>query len=782
MPGADDKVVLQVMIDIADSKKQFKGLEDVLKKVAKQSTKMTSASDKAIKDQMRSVQGLAKAHKEAANAAVQAEKRKQQEIQKTTKSQKEAQEEMKKSMGMFEKMGKRISDWQKGGGFGRAGRAVGRGIGRGARAIPGAAMSLGSGLLGFAMGGMTNAFSTWQQYGAARFGLTGTGASVKGMARATRAGTGLGFTPIQTVSQAPGVARAAGAAERVTLAQQLALGGGGMQVGEATGIMGALRQAGVTFGGQARAGGSTEQRMFRQQRQGAKELSRLVEGGLISGLERARLPEYLQGVSQIAEEVGGRQTGRVNVRDIGALIAQIGQVPGMQGRRGIQMARQLDQAIRAPGGGEAGQQLILQSLGFGKPGGSRDYYSAIRQQQRGLFGEGGAQTLTKVLGEITQQYGVVGAGGKSPQMEEANLVASQQLGLTIDQVEALQEVNNSNMDQKEKLKKIKEQMEKAMPIEKQALKASKEGFAGIAKRLAGLQAANIGIGAKLAGPMIQLQNIQMRFLKDIAPFVADALKMLVKLLKMIYGSISSLVNALKKWGPIKKLFETTKEREKRLREEGAYIEKPQRKVDYMLKRMGQATTFGEVIRRQQLRSKADFKSWIRARGKERGGAMAGAESELKARYERVNELRRVLKKGRYSLAASPDPAVIQAGEAFLRAAGGRSKDIALQKLTAAMQKHRGSLTMDPRGKRLTPEQLQMWQRSQQRDPTAGWDIPKRGQLRKIRKGAFTDPTAPTPEQIEGLKPGSTVPAGTRTITVPVTETNPRKLQGTPVQD
>lgn len=542
MPGTEDKVVLQVAIDVADSKKEFGKFSNVLKGVAKQTSGMTDASDKAMKKQIRTAQELGKAHKEATNAAVQGERKKQREADRTTDSLKKQAKEAKRTGGLFEKMGKGMQRFMQSKQVKRFGREVDSAISKTGRA----GMSMMSGLWGFVMGGIQGAYSQYLQYGAQMAQLTGTGATRAGLRGAQKAGVGMGFRPTQTLAHMAAAGRAVGLpGGGATTAQRFALAGGGMQVGEAVGIMGGLRQAGVTFGGQSRAGGGLGTQMIRQQRQGAKELSRLIEGGLISGLERARLPEYLQGVSQIAEQVGGRQAGRVDVRGIGARMALLGQVPGMQGRRAMQMGARLDQMIRAPGGGEAGQQLMLQAMGFGKPGGSVSFYEATKRQQRGFFGKGGGQNLIDVFKEVTQQYGVAGAGGTGASMEEANLVLSQISGLTLDQVESMQEIMNSGVDQKEKLRKITELMDKSQPIEKQSLTALKKGFSGTAKYLAGLEATNIKIGGRMAKTMMKLQKFQLKALDVLSNYLPKIFKQLEK----IAGFIYDIYLAIKSWLP-----------------------------------------------------------------------------------------------------------------------------------------------------------------------------------------------------------------------------------------
>ena len=78
---------------------------------------------------------------------------------------------------------------------------------------------------------------------------------------------------------------------------------------------------------------------------------------------------------------------------------------------------------------------------------------------------------------------------------------------------------NSGKDQKEKLAKIKEAMEEGKPLPKRQLEATKQGFAHMAKRLAGIEAKASKIGGKMAKTMEDLQDLQFKVLKLIASFM-----------------------------------------------------------------------------------------------------------------------------------------------------------------------------------------------------------------------------------------------------------------------
>jgi hypothetical protein len=566
MPAAEEKVVLQLSLDLKDAKKEMKDFRKDVKGIQKETISASKDTDKAWRDQKKTLDELAKTVRMLAQVTVESERKRQQEAKKTTDTFKKQEESLKKQEDTIKKIGKEMRGQTRAGAAGAAGAATPeqrRRVGFGRRAV-GAGVGLVSGIGGFFMGGLQSGFGQYMGYGQAQFGLAGMG-TPQGLQRGLRGargigGAGLGYGPTETVQQAAQVGRQTGSIGAVYRAQQLALAGGGMGVGEAAGIMGGFREAGMRFGLGREARTKADRREdIRIQREASKTMGSLIEGGMISGLDKAKLPEYLQSVSQVAEEVGGRQFGRVNLRGIGAGLSQLMGELGITPRRAMGVSRQFDQMIRAPGAGEAGNALVMQAFGFGKPGGQTSYYDALKRQQRGYFGEGGRQNLQDVFGEVYRQYGVKGGGGKGPEQQEANIVLSQLSGLTLDQVESLGEVLNSNKSQEEKMKKIKEAMEKAEPIEKQALNESKKGFAGIKKHVAGIEGAMIGLGAKFAPEMLKFQKAQIDALQSMAPLVRSGMNLLVKHLPDLVMAIKGMTDILRNIGAEFGLTKSTQE-------------------------------------------------------------------------------------------------------------------------------------------------------------------------------------------------------------------------------
>jgi hypothetical protein len=229
--------------------------------------------------------------------------------------------------------------------------------------------------------------------------------------------------------------------------------------------------------------------------------------------------------------------GRVKVDPIRQQMAMLlrGGVGGGSPTRAMQVAASLDQMIRQPGGGMAGQAVVLQAMGFGRPGGKTGYYEAMKQQQRGIQDP---QNLMKVFQEVNRQRGVAGAGGMGPGQQEANLQLATMSGLSLEIVEQLQEIYNSDKSVEEKMTESEEVLKKALPVEKQSLKALESGFAGVKKHLNTIEAMNISIGKEIAPDMMKLQKLQLGLVKDLAKFMPQMIKILQQIFHVLRATLA----------------------------------------------------------------------------------------------------------------------------------------------------------------------------------------------------------------------------------------------------
>jgi hypothetical protein len=170
--------------------------------------------------------------------------------------------------------------------------------------------------------------------------------------------------------------------------------------------------------------------------------------------------------------------------------------------------------------------MMLQALGFGKPGGQTSYYDALKSQQQGMQKP---ENVAAMFKEVYSQLGVAGGGGGGKNQQEANIALNEMTGLSLDQIEKLGDIFNSGKSAEEQMKAVKDQLQKSEPIEKQALRQMTD-FGGTAIRIAGKTDTLIGIGAKTAPMFEKIEKWQLGALK----WMSDALPAISKWLEKIY--------------------------------------------------------------------------------------------------------------------------------------------------------------------------------------------------------------------------------------------------------
>jgi hypothetical protein len=564
----NEKIVIELELKVKELQKDLGKAEKEIKGWSKAAVKNTEEIVSVLKEMKDDLKDLAKHYKETGAAAARASRQQTESSKSAAREQKKLNDELQRTLEL-------VGGGARGGGRAGAGRG-GRGRrlfdergafydvrhpfgggpqGRGMGRIGRTALNIAGGVGGFVLGGMQQAYGTYMQYGAARYGMTGLGtpaAMRRGMRAAGRGRTGvsLGFTPTETAQMAPGVAGATGALGATGVAQQLALAGGfgPGRAGEAVQYMGVMRQAGAEFGG----AGNIKARQ--------KEFSKTIALGMESGLEKARLPEFFAGVGSLVRSQFATAAGKVDANTIAKQLAVLGAGgAGFQGARGAQIMGQLDAMIKRPGGGEAGQAVVLQAMGFGKPGGKVNYYDALKKQQKGIRDP---SNIRAIMDEVYRQRGAVEAGGADPRNREANMMFAQMSNLSLEQVETLKNIHASNMTSAEKQAEIEKVMKDAEPVDKQALRVSKEGFAGIKKHQAGVEAMQIKVGAKFAGPMMKLQKFQLQMLDHLT----DWLPKVIGWLKKIWEGIMTVVRWVMPEDERKKLKDITQEYEKTRKE------------------------------------------------------------------------------------------------------------------------------------------------------------------------------------------------------------------------
>ena len=523
------KIVIELDLQIQNLKKQNKIVLQELEKLRTKTGVIQKGQKSGSKDHISGIEQSTKGIKRQTAALMQQE---HVRAKNAKNSHKDLDEHKKKLVGigkfLLTPVGKFVGAFAMGSGFGALRGPVGRGGVAGAAGWAGSMVGRGisravGGVLGFALSSLTQAYQTKVQVGMARGGLTGLGTRKQFFGQRGPRGSTLGFNPIESAAHAQMIGRATGNIGATSYAQQAARATG-MDVGEAAGFMGQIRQAGYGFGGAARG--------MQPGNGGPEQFQKVIALGMESGLENARIPEFLQGIGAITQAVGNRISGAVNVQGIAAFQAVLGRsgVPGFQGRRGMAVGAQLNQAIQKPGGGEAGQSIMLQALGFGKPGGGTDYYTALKQQQEGL---NRPQNIAAMFKEVYSQLGVAGAGGKVGSNQEANIALSEMTGLGLQQIEDLGQILNSGKSVEEQMKEINELTKGQKSVADQSLEAMKE-FGGEIRRVAGKMETMATAGQKMSNIFTTVEKYQLKammWLAERAPELEKWLRDIYILLK-----------------------------------------------------------------------------------------------------------------------------------------------------------------------------------------------------------------------------------------------------------
>lgn len=395
-----------------------------------------------------------------------------------------------------ERLKKRAAQAQGGAGAGKkafAGGVTGAAIGT-------AIARAGMGLWNFFVGGVQAGYQNYVQYGQTKGRTAGLGpgkAINRGIGGAM--GSRLGFSKTDTAAMVPSMGRATG--ELGPREMQQAMRATGQGEGEVADVFSTIRRAGFDFTGAGKG----------KQSAGGRQFQQLIAGGMASGLERARLPEYFQGVQKIAEEQRNINTGVISIKDIAKQLTMLGQSgrPGMQGAAGVSILEKFNGALQRPGGGEFGENFIRQAMGFGKPGGSTGYYDAEKMREEGITGKSGAGNIQRIMTELRKQFGTG---------QESNLALREVAGTSLDQGEQLNKIYNGPGSTEEKLSKIEEVMKASEPLEKQSLDAMK-GVGGMLQRIAGKTDAMLGLGSKFANEVEKLEDLQLKALLKISDAV-----------------------------------------------------------------------------------------------------------------------------------------------------------------------------------------------------------------------------------------------------------------------
>lgn len=384
-------------------------------------------------------------------------------------------------------------------------------------AVAGAVVATAGLVVGTVSSQISAGFDQYVDYGKALTTLMGTGATETAGDTLREKGIRQGYTATETIQQAGEIARGTGQYGAVTQAQQVTRGTT-LNMGESAGFMQSLTQAGTGFGGRA---GS----------QGLKQMSKAIALGTEAGIDEARLPEYMKGVEKVVQLQAGRQGGDIDTFEYAKVLQAMGQFggSGLQGARGGAVLSQLNEAIVKPGGGEAGQALMMQAMGFGTPSGGATYYEARKRQQEGATPEN--------IKALFEQVGSQSGGG-----EETILKLEEMTGLSITQLEKMDKVvqEMTGTDRDEAIQKI---IDEGASVEDKSLSEMKK-LGKVAEQAADFQNRLVDIGAKSYEAIINMQVAINRMVDELLPFAITVLEKLASIMTIIAniqgGGIGSL--------------------------------------------------------------------------------------------------------------------------------------------------------------------------------------------------------------------------------------------------
>lgn len=493
---ANAKLTVELAADSKNLKQELKAIREQERAQNKAAKIQVREADKQYKAEKKRVADVAKLkekhHKDLVRK--QTMDRRQQERHEKTIFQNQVRQEKKladerKRERMLESRAEREADRRKSRAM-RAGKSILR-----------AGAGVAAGLAGYFVGAVTGAYGKRNEFHQAmgqNIGL-GSGKRIRAGVSGAR-GSRLGFDNIETAAHNRAMANATGVLGPRELQQGMRATG--MDAGNVSSIYSSFRKAGTSF-----AGGE-----FKGQSKGGREFAKMISAGMESGLEKGRLPEFAEGVTNILSQRGGVASGDVSPGGIAAQLAALGRtgLAGFQGERGANMMAKIDSSFSKTGGGEWGDNFMRMAMGFGRPGSGVGFYEAERQREKGTADPA---NMSKLLGEVVSQYGA----GK-----EGALGLRELTGVSLDQAEQLLKIHEEGGLSNDKLDEIGKVMEASKPLAEQSLTAMKD-IGGTLVRLAGRTNTLIGIGERVAPEIEKIEDWQFQLIKALLD-IKDVIK------------------------------------------------------------------------------------------------------------------------------------------------------------------------------------------------------------------------------------------------------------------
>lgn len=530
------KVNVKFHADVSDYLKSVKHLTKEGKTINLQNAKMSAVATKQQKAVIKLAKDSSKHHNQVSP-------KRSRELKEQSKLLQQQNKELKEQLELEKKLAKeRGSRGGRGGGRGGGGgggggggsqprqRPPGQGIGGpqgwAADLTQGILMGIGGqlvkglvSLISMPFQAISGQYEAYRSYAMSRSrlaGYAGGGISLDGSTEARKNLIQYGFSPEESISLLASTAKATG-------------GTGGYQAAgafskllgmDATGLLGSFAQAGQGV---------------KTQNAAEKALTRAVAAGIYSGLDKARLPEFVEGLQSLTGAAGGRAASVINPQEYARVLGLLGKtgLPGLQGSRGVGVAQALDQGFRNPGGGDEGRALVMASLGFGTPSGQTSWYNATKMMQQGLSvnGAGRMRALFRQTDNVYQSQ------------QESNVAIGEMFGLSLDQVEGVRQAFGKKSD-----REIDQMLKDMTASEKDVLidirNILKDSFLDQNRLQAEVADEQITAGDSMHEAMEDMQRILREFIVDVLPAMVRSVNAMLLVLEEMRPLIQGTANVM----------------------------------------------------------------------------------------------------------------------------------------------------------------------------------------------------------------------------------------------
>lgn len=520
---ASSDVNIKIKLQVAELRKQLKGLKKELSEVNKDLKKQQKDVATANKAQVK--------HERDLFALKTKQRRQEHAAQQKAYSQERKREKEKLT---FAQKANRLAFGRQGAGalmpFGMGGAGGGlaqRGMlgsanrvgGRVALGAVGLAGALGTGMLGLAAGSAVSGYQRLTQYRQTLANSVGLGL---GNLQGIRGRAGLGYTSVEAAGRAAATARAGavgrGQGAHVVDTSMAMSRLTNMDEGEVAGYMGAARQTGSKFGT-----GSDR-----------NSLVGIFSTAVKEGIEESRMGEFFGDVTKLTQMAAGNGITDLKSNNIPSLLLFM-EKAGLKGQHASQTAANLQQGIvgMGMGGGDSRmRQTVMRATGFGGPGQGGNYFESLKAMQGGILKD--PALLGKVINQVMRE---------APSMQ-AGAARFAELGINQENAEKLITAHQSGQD----ISGLAADMQKESMSEKDLIKMAAEKFADAGTGIAHLVKSferSMKIGEEFAKHIEGLEDLQFDTIEEFLEQFPELSKGIGELIDVMRKSIPILISTMR---------------------------------------------------------------------------------------------------------------------------------------------------------------------------------------------------------------------------------------------